>query len=711
MEDVKKERKGYGALYALAITLANLGCPVTPDEFKKQHKDMVDDKMSWDEMRRLAKLHKFNSEFIKPAAEELREVAVPSITRLKNGAWVMIGACGDESVFFLDAERDQPVAVPLTQFLQVWGGEILTFTPAFTFANFRRKYNLDWFYTVIMHYKRLFGEVMLASLFLQCMGIALPLFTQVVIDKVISNDGLSTLTVLGVAMAIFAVVQSVLNGVRTYIMNHTSTKLDAILGTRLFRHLISLPVPYYEHRRVGDTLMRIGALNSVRGFLTGTTLTTMIDAVFSIVFVAVMFYYSVKLTLISLVIVPLFLFQTFLAMPVYQRKVEEVWRTGAARQAFLIEAVTGMQTIKALAIEPQFMRRWEKFICRFVQANFDTASFSLLVNGGNSAIRTVSTLVILWVGGYMVMEGEFTLGQLIAYQMISAQAINPMIQILTMWPSAQQTFLALERLGDILNSKREPVLEASPPGLYVIRGDIEVKDVTFRYRIDLPPAIEHVSFSIKAGEKIGIVGRSGSGKSTLTSLIQKIYFPEGGAIFVDGTDLREADYPWLRRQMGVVMQDNYLFDGSIRENISAGKPTASMAEVMDAARAAGAHEFILELDEGYDTRVGERGAGLSGGQRQRIAIARALLTDPRILIFDEATSALDYESERIVMKNINEIAGDRTMLIVAHRLVTVEHCDRIIVMDHGRIAEMGNHAELMAKNGIYAKLYNQQGVM
>jgi len=257
----------------------------------------------------------------------------------------------------------------------------------------------------------------------------------------------------------------------------------------------------------------------------------------------------------------------------------------------------------------------------------------------------------------------------------------------------------------------EPVLLPSPPGLRVIRGDIELRDVTFRYRLDLPPALSHVTLSIRAGEKIGVVGRSGSGKSTLASLIEKIYFPDEGAIFVDGTDLREADYPWLRQQMGVVMQDNYLFDGSIRDNIAAGRPAASMAEVMQAAKLAGAHEFILELDEGYDTKVGERGAGLSGGQRQRIAIARALLTNPRILIFDEATSALDYESEREVMKNIEAIGGDRTMLIIAHRLVTVAHCDRIIVLDHGEIAEQGTPEALLAQDGIYRRLYEQQEVM
>lgn len=710
MADTTEKRKGYGALYALGITLRNMGLPMSEDDFAAQHKDIRDTGVTWEKLIKTAKQHDFKGVVLKPAAEELREIPVPSVIKMKNGSFAMMGVCNDESVFFLDPERDQPFAVPSATFLKIWSGEVLTLKPKLSWREIRRRYNLDWFYTVILHYKRLFGEVLLASLFLQSMGILLPLFTQVVIDKVIGNDGISTLNVLGTAMAIFAIVQSVLNGVRTYILNHTTNKLDAILGTRLFRHLISLPVPYYEHRRVGDTLMRVGALGSVRQFLTGTTLTTMLDALFSVVFVCVMFYYSVKLTLIALVIVPLFALQTFWAMPLYQKKIEEVWRTGAARQSFLVEAVTGMQTVKALAIEPQFMRKWEKLICRFVQSNFDVASFSLVINSGNAAIRTISTLVILWYGGYMVMNGEFTLGQLIAFQMISGQAIGPMIQLLTMWPQAQQTFLALERLGDILHSRREPVLEPSPAGLYVIRGDIEAKNITFRYRLDLPPAIENVSFSIKAGEKIGIVGRSGSGKSTLASLVQKIYFPDEGSISVDGTDLRDADYPWLRRQLGVVMQDNYLFDGSIRDNIAAAKPAASMAEVMRAAKIAGAHEFILELDEGYDTRVGERGAGLSGGQRQRIAIARALLTDPRILIFDEATSALDYESERIIMRNLNEIAGDRTMLIVAHRLVTVEKCDRIFVIDHGHIVEQGTHAELIALGGIYRNLYEQQGV-
>ena len=705
-----KVNQDYTALGALEKSLFNLGRRMEKGTLAKAHPELKDRSLTWEALAKVAKKEKMRTVVLHPTHEELREVPPLSIALLKNGEYVMLGAHNDESVMFLDIARDKAVALPAKQFYEVWTGEVMTVTPKLTWEECRRKYNLEWFYQVIVKYKQVLIEILLASAFLQVMGIMMPLFTQVVIDKVVGNGGLSTLTVLGVAMLIMALVQSTLSGVRTHILNQTTTKLDAILGANLFRHLISLPVPYYEHRRVGDILTRVGMLGSVRQFLTGTTMTVILDAVFSLIFVGVMLYYSVSLTLIALIIVPLYAFQTFWAYPIFYDKIQKVWSASVMQRTFLIEAVTGMQTIKALAIEPQFMKRWERYVCRFVQSNFDMAAFNLLIGGGNGAISVTSNLVILWVGGYMVMNGEFTLGQLIAFQMLAGQATGPMTKLLTMWPEVQQAALGLERLGDILHSRIEPVLMQPPQGLMAIRGDIEVKEVSFRYRLDLPLALDNISLSIKAGEKIGIVGRSGSGKSTLAGLLEKIYIPDSGSIAVDGTNLAEADYQWLRRQMGVVQQDSYLFDGSIRDNIAAAKPAAPMEEVMRAAQLAGAHEFILELDEGYDTKVGERGAGLSGGQRQRIAIARALLTNPRILIFDEATSALDYESERTVMKNIEAIGKNRTMIFIAHRLVTVEHCDRIFVLDHGHLAEQGSPQELLALGGIYAKLHAQQSV-
>jgi subfamily B ATP-binding cassette protein HlyB/CyaB len=691
----------------MALAMHRHGADVDGDAICRRFPALDDRAFTWDAAKKVLRAYKFRGALMHLTFEELREVKPPAVIRFKNGRYAMLGVSSDDIVLFVDPMEDRPLAMPSAKFREAWTGEVLTLEPKLTWKAIRRRYNLDWFYDVILHYKKYFGEVLAASFFLQAMGIMMPLFTQVVIDKVIGSDGLSTLTVLGIGMVALILVQSVLMFVRTYLLNFTTTKLDAILGTRLFRHLLSLPVPYYEHRRVGDTMLRINMLGSIRQFLTGTTLTTLLDALFSVVFIAFMLYYSVKLTLVALIILPLFAVQAFWFMPIYQRMLQEAFGALSAQRSFLVEAVTGMATVKALAIEPQFIRRWEKTLARYVGKNFRMQTLALGMNTGNGALQVLSTLGVLWVGGYMVMENQFTLGQLIAFQMFATQAVSPLVRIFMLWPTIQQTAFALLAVGDILHANMEPVL-APVKAQAAMKGDIEVRDLTFRYRPDLPPALEKVSFSVKAGEKVGIVGRSGSGKSTLAAMIEKIYFPDEGSITIDGQDLRQADYPWVRHQMGVVMQDNYLFDGSIRDNIAAGKPAASMAEVMRAAELAGAHEFILELDEGYDTRVGERGAGLSGGQRQRIAIARALLTNPRILIFDEATSALDYESEKQVMKNIEAIGGDRTMLLIAHRLSTVAHCDRILVIDHGHLVENGTPEELLASGGLYSKLYQQQ---
>ncbi len=670
---------------------------------------VTDDKADWDKLRKIARKYNVKSTLIRPTVDELREIEYPAVAKMNDGAYIAIGSANDEVLLIIDPRQNKPVALPTKDFLESWSNEILIFSAAFSWTYFKKRFNVDWFLKVLAHYKKFLGEVLMASLFLQFMGIAMPLITQVIIDKVIGNAGYSTLTVIGTAMVVFFFMQSLLTFVKTYVLNHTTNKLDAILGTRLFRHLIALPLPYYERRRVGDTLMRVGALTQIREFLTGTGLMTVLDVFFSVVFIGFMFWYSVPLTLISLSIIPLYLVQNIWAVPIIKRKIEAVWRTGAMNNAFMVESITNIETIKSLAVEPQFVNKWENLLARYVRTTFENVKFNLVINAFSGVVQGLLSMAILWYGGHMVMDGYLTLGQLIAFQMLSGQATAPMTKLLTMWPQVQQVGLALERIGDILNTPMEPIVhEIGKRGEQRITGEIILTDVSFRYRVDLPLVLKNINLHIAPGEKLGIVGRSGSGKSTLTNLVQNLYIPESGTITVGGINTKEANLGWLRDQIGVVMQENYLFNASVRDNIAVSRPTASMDEIIRAARLAGAHEFILELKEGYDTKVGERGDSLSGGQRQRVAIARALLANPPILIFDEATSALDYESERIIFNNMGAIGAERTMLIIAHRLSAVRRCDKIIVIDKGEIVESGSHDQLMALGGLYRYLHDQQ---
>ena len=670
---------------------------------------LTDDKATWEKLQKIAKRYNIKSTMIRPTIDELREIQYPAVAKMNDGAYIAIGSANDEVLLIIDPRQNKPIALPTKDFLESWSNELLIFSAAFSWTYFKKRFNVDWFLKVLAHYKSPLGEVLTASLFLQLMGIAMPLITQVIIDKVIGNSGYSTLTVIGTAMVLFFFMQSLLTFVKTYILNHTTNKLDAILGTRLFRHLIALPLPYYERRRVGDTLMRVGALTQIREFLTGTGLMTILDVFFSVVFIGFMFWYSVPLTLIALAIVPLYVAQNIWAVPIIKRKIEAVWRTGAMNNAFMVESITNMETIKSLAVEPQFVNKWENLLARYVRTTFENVKFNLVINAFSGVVQGLLSMAILWYGGHMVMDGYFTLGQLIAFQMLSGQATAPMTKLLTMWPQVQQVGLALERIGDILNTPMEPIVhEIGKRGEQRITGEIDLTDVSFRYRVDLPLVLKNINLHIAPGEKLGIVGRSGSGKSTLTNLVQNLYVPEAGTITVGGINTKEANLGWLRDQIGVVMQENYLFNASVRDNIAVSRPTATMDEIIRAARLAGAHEFILELKEGYDTKVGERGDSLSGGQRQRVAIARALLANPPILIFDEATSALDYESERIIFNNMGAIGAERTMLIIAHRLSAVRRCDKIIVIDKGEIVESGSHEQLMALGGLYRYLHDQQ---
>jgi len=537
-----------------------------------------------------------------------------------------------------------------------------------------------------------------------------PVFTQVIIDKVLVHKGVTTLDVLAIGLITVVLFEALLNILRTYLFTHTTNRIDISLGTKLFKHLFSLPLKYFEVRRVGDTVARVRELENIRHFLTGAPLTSILDVMFIGVYLVVMFIYSTTLTFVVLGAMPLFAMLSLIITPMLRHRLDERFNRGAESQAFLVEMVTGAQTIKAMAVEPEVQKRWEGLLANYVKASFKTSKLSGVAGSVGQLIDRGSTLAILWLGAHLVMNGELTVGQLIAFQMLSGRVSGPVLRLVQLWQDFQQAGLSIRRLGDIFHSAPEPSLNVTKTRFPAIRGNIRLEGVRFRYRLDGAEIIRNINLEIKAGMILGIVGRSGSGKSTLAKLIQRLYLPESGRILIDGIDLALADPAWLRRQIGVVLQDSFLFNGSVRDNVCFHFPQSSMEDIIRVASLAGAHEFILELPEGYDTIVGERGTSLSGGQRQRVAIARAILTNPRILIFDEATSSLDSESEAIIQRNLTQICRGRTVILIAHRLSTLRIAERIIVLEKGEIAESGSHDELMMKKGLYHHLQLQQNV-
>jgi subfamily B ATP-binding cassette protein HlyB/CyaB len=594
------------------------------------------------------------------------------------------------------------------ELLAVWDGEMILMTRRAGMADSARRFDVTWFMGAIHKYRRLLGEVLVASFFLQLFALVSPLFFQVVIDKVLVHRALTTLDVLIVGLVAISVFETVLGILRTYLFAHTTNRVDVELGARLFRHLMALPMAYFQARRVGDSVARVRELENIRNFLTSSALTLVIDLFFTLVFLAVMFFYTPLLTWIVLGSFPFYVAISAWATPLFRRRLDEKFQRGAENQAFLVESVTGIETLKAMAVEPQMQRRWEDQLAGYVTASFRVLS---LGNTASQAVQLVSKLAtagILYFGARLVIDGGLSVGELVAFNMLASRVSTPVLRLAQLWQDFHQARLSVARLGDILNTTPEPTYAVGRARLPAIRGDIKFEHVSFRYRADGQEVLQDVTFDVPAGQMVGIVGPSGSGKSTFAKLVQRLYVPERGRVLIDGMDLAMADPAWLRRQIGVVLQENVLFNRSVRENIALADPAMPMERVIAAARLAGAHEFILELTEGYDTIVGERGSTLSGGQRQRIAIARALIADPRVLIFDEATSALDSESERIIQRNMKEIARNRTVLVIAHRLSTVRETDRIITIDRGRLVEDGTHEALITTGGRYASLHRLQ---
>ncbi|MBR6301975.1 type I secretion system permease/ATPase [bacterium] len=569
------------------------------------------------------------------------------------------------------------------------------------------KFGFKWFFNEIFKYKKIIGQVLLGSFVVQLFGLVTPLFTQVILDKVLVNRTIATLDVLAVAFVVVAVFELLLNLSRNYIFIHTTNKIDAKLGTKLFRHLFKLYYVYFENRQVGNIVARVRELDRIREFITDKSVSVLIDAFFSTVFLAIMFVYSPKLTFISLGFLAIIAVIYVLITPELRLRLEEKFQMGAHSNSYLVEAVTGVQTVKSLAIEGSMFRKWEEKLGKYLKSSFNLAIMGNFTGSICGFLQKGMTIAILYVGVMLVIDNKLTIGQLIAFQMFSGQFAAPMLRLVGLWNDFQQTLLAVDRIGDILNSPLEKQSENAIT-LSHVNGDIKIDHMSFRYNVDAPLVLKNINLEIKAGEKIGFVGRSGSGKSTITKLIQRLYYTTEGTIFIDGIDTRNIDPIWLRTNIGIVMQENYLFSGTIKDNIAQPRPNVPMEGIIQAAQIAGAHEFISKFPKGYDTEVGERGSSLSGGQKQRIAIARALISNPRILIFDEATSALDYESERIIRDNMAMISKGRTTIIIAHRLSTIKDCDRIVCFDNGEIVEVGTHDELLKHEGYYKKLYEAQ---
>jgi subfamily B ATP-binding cassette protein HlyB/CyaB len=644
--------------------------------------------------------------FLKPADEAANSDSAAG-SQMRT---VILAQCDGQRVLFQDpaTPANRPTIESVEVFAGQWTGELILITSHAALAGELAKFDFSWFVPSLVKHRKLLGEVLLISFMLQLFALVSPLFFQVVMDKVLVHRGLTTLDVLVIGLVVVVMFESLLNGLRAYVFSHTTSRIDVELGARLFRHLVQLPLAYFQARRVGDSVARVRELENIRSFLTGNALTVVLDVLFSVIFIAVMLFYSVPLTLIVMVSLPLYFGLSLAVVPILRQRLDVKFARGAENQSMLVETITGIQTVKASALEPSFGKRWDNQLAAYVSASFKTQNLATWAHEGINLIGKLVNAATLWYGAHLVMNNELTVGQFVAFNMFAQRVAQPIMRMAQLWTDFQQTGISVARLGDILNTRTE-VPPTSAAQLPPVKGRITLDNIVFRYRPEAPPVLHGISLDIKPGEIIGIVGRSGSGKSTLTKLVQRLYSPEGGRLMVDGIDISLIDAAQLRRQVGVVLQENLLFNRSVRENIAITDPAAPIEAVVRVAQLAGAHEFISELPEGYDTHVGEQGSSLSGGQRQRIAIARALFTNPRILIFDEATSALDYESEAIIQQNMTHICKGRTVLIIAHRLSAVRHAHRIIVMDKGKIVEAGPHDALVQKpQGLYAHLWRMQ---
>jgi ATP-binding cassette, subfamily B, bacterial HlyB/CyaB len=636
--------------------------------------------------------------------KRLTAALLPAIAILRDGSFVLLARADAAQVLVLDPATNRPREWRRCDFDARYTGRLIAGNPLPRPGMGPVRFGFGWFRPFIARHKAVLAEVLAISLFLQIFGLVTPLFSMVVIDKVLSSSTVSTLEVLVIGMLAMALFDAVLGMLRSFLLAHTTNRMDIALGAQLFDHLTALPMTYFESRPVGALAARVKELESIRAFLTGPALTIGLDVLFTVVFLAIMWSFSPALTAIVGLAVLAFLLLHAVVSPFLRERLQERFARGADTQSFLVEAINGVETIKATASEPRLQRRWQELLVANTRSSFRSMMLSETTSQATGFVNKLMSVGVMWYGAHLVMQHDITAGVLIAFNMMAGRIATPVLRLTQIWQQVQQTRVAMQKIGDVFNAQAEPGAAPGRTPRGAVEGRITFRDVTFRYRPQGAAALEGVSFEILAGQVVGIVGLSGSGKSTLVKLLQRLHVPERGVVAVDGIDLSGIEPLWLRRQIGVVPQEVVLFNRSVRENIAFADPHLPHERVIAAAKLAGAHDFVSALPEGYDTVIGERGTRLSGGQRQRLALARALVYDPRILILDEATSSLDYESEAIIHRNMRQICAGRTVFVVAHRLAALREADRILVLENGHLIEDGTHHQLAAAGGRYAVL-------
>ncbi|NEP48753.1 MAG: ATP-binding cassette domain-containing protein [Moorea sp. SIO3C2] len=652
----------------------------------------------------------FSTRPVKASLDQLAKQKLPAIVHWEGKHYIVVYQITKKSVIVADPAIGQRT-LSHQEFLADWSGYALLLQPTALLKDAKETTTTFWqFFELMKPHGVVVLEVFIASLFIQIFGLITPLFTQLILDRVVVQRSGLTLMAVGLGLLMFSLFRVAMMGLRQYLLDHTANKVDAALIVGFIRHTLRLPLSFFESRYVGDIISRVQENRKIEQFLTGEALSILLDLLTVFIYVGLMFWYSWKMALLALVIVPPFFLLALIATPFLRRISREIFQAYAKENSYLIETLSGVRTVKSTAVEQTVRWHWEELLNKEIKQGFTGQVISNRLQIFSNAIEAVATTALLWYGAWLVIQNQLTIGQLVAFNMLLGNVITPFQRLTVLWNEFQEVVIAMERINDVLDAEPEEDLQQQArQSLPPMKGHICFDKVTFRYHPESEVnVLENLSFEVKPGQMVALVGRSGSGKTTISKLILGLYPPTDGKVLIDQLDITSLSLGSLRSQVGVVDQDTFLFGGTIRENISLGHPAASLDEIMEAARLAGADEFIKQLPMGYETQIGEGGGMLSGGQRQRIAIARALLGNPQLLVLDEATSHLDAESERIIQQNLNQILKGRTTLVIAHRLSTVRNADLILVMDRGVLIERGTHKELMAKRGHYYYLNQQQ---